>query len=1029
MAPFPSKRSTQMSEKPDWRDTVFLPKTEFPMKAGLAQKEPAILARWEESDLYGKLRAARAGRERFILHDGPPYANGDIHMGHAMNKVLKDIVVRSQSLLGKDAPYVPGWDCHGLPIEWKVEEAYRKQKLDKDQVPKDQFRAECRAYAERWVGVQKAQFKRLGVMGEWDDPYLTMNYGAEAAIVGELLKFAESGQLYRGAKPVMWSPVEKTALAEAEVEYEDVTSTQIDVGFEIVESPIPELVGAHAVIWTTTPWTIPVNQAIAYGEEVEYCLIELQLTLPKDWEARWDNEEDVLRSKPALNWVGRKVMIAKSLQDAFVERVAKWFANLDHEQLDIPRGQVEVEEEPIIDADLVHRDLTLKGSDLAGTVARHPMHQLGGFFAKPRPFLPAAHVTTDAGTGLVHMAPDHGEEDFEVCKAAGIGPVFAVEGDGKYRADWGWLGGQGSVINQKFNAPDGPICTDLREAGGLLSASADFKHSYPHSWRSKARVIQRATPQWFIGMDEPIGTPETAQPELVEGLSLSSGTAEEGRAVLRQAQDERSGGSNGPTLRNLALDSIDRTRWVPEKARNRIQAMVEGRPDWVISRQRAWGVPIALYLNRTTGEYLRDPEVNARIVAAFAEGGADAWFAADHQALLGAAYDAADYEPQQDILDVWFDSGCTHVFTVEARYGKDARADLYLEGSDQHRGWFQSSLLESCGTRGRAPYGQVLTHGFALDPQGKKMSKSDGNVVDPLKIMDDSGADILRLWVASTDYFEDVRIGKEILSGTTDAYRKLRNTFRYLLGALDGFGDAEKVPVAEMPELERWVLHRLAVLDAELKQAANDYEFNRYTRAIMAFANDDLSAFFFDVRKDVLYCDQGPALPGGTAKRRAYRTVLDTVFHALVRWMNPILAFTTEEVWGTRFPHADSVHLLEWPEVDADWRDEALGARFDALLAVRQNVTEAIEPLRREKIVRSSNEARVLISDEQLDLLAASRTDLTELFIVAEVADNASDQINVSRTDFHKCGRCWRHLPEVKEDDALCGRCEKMVHG
>ncbi len=962
-----------MSEKPDWRDTVFLPKTDFPMKAGLSQKEPGILARWEESDLYGKLRAARAGRERFILHDGPPYANGDIHMGHAMNKVLKDIVVRSQSLLGKDAPYVPGWDCHGLPIEWKVEEAYRKQKLDKDQVPKDQFRAECRAYAAKWVAVQKAQFKRLGVMGEWDDPYLTMNYDAEAAIVGELLKFAESGQLYRGAKPVMWSPVEKTALAEAEVEYEDVVSTQIDVGFEIVESPIPELVGAHAVIWTTTPWTIPVNQAIAYGEDVEYLWFQVAATMPND-----------APDSAKIDLIGQKVVIAADLLEDFQRRAG------------VVAGEGE------------YRG-TFKGSDLSGTIARHPMHQLGGFFAKPRPFLPAAHVTTDAGTGLVHMAPDHGEEDFEVCKAAGIGPVFAVEGDGKYRADWGWLGGQGSVINQKFNASgnnskmeEGPICKDLREAGALLSASDDFPHSYPHSWRSKARVIQRATPQWFIGMDNPI-------------------------AIAGAGESQASG--NGPTLRNLALDAIERTRWVPEKSRNRIQAMVEGRPDWVISRQRAWGVPIALYLNKTSGEYLRDAEVNARIVAAFEAGGADAWFAADHQALLGDAYDAADYEPQQDILDVWFDSGCTHVFTVEARYGKDARADLYLEGSDQHRGWFQSSLLESCGTRGRAPYGQVLTHGFALDPQGKKMSKSLGNTVDPLKVMDESGADILRLWVASTDYFEDVRIGKEILSGTTDAYRKLRNTFRYLLGALDGFTDAEKVPVGEMPELERWVLHRLAMLDAELRQAANDYEFNRYTRAIMAFANDDLSAFFFDVRKDVLYCDQGPTLPGGTAKRRAYRTVLDIVFQALVRWMSPILSFTTEEVWSTRFPDADSVHLLEWPEVEAGWQDEALGARFDALLAVRQNVTEAIEPLRREKIVRSSNEARVLISDEQLDLLGGARTDLTELFIVAEVADNEADQISVSRTDFHKCGRCWRHLPEVKEDDALCGRCDEMVHG
>ncbi|HEX8526643.1 class I tRNA ligase family protein, partial [Allosphingosinicella sp.] len=456
-----------MSEKPDYRATVFLPKTDFPMKAGLAQKEPAILARWAEAGLYRQLREARAGRERFILHDGPPYANGDIHMGHAMNKILKDIVVRSASLRGYDAPYVPGWDCHGLPIEWKIEEQYRKKKLDKDEVPKDQFRAECRAYAEKWVQVQSEQFQRLGVMGEWDDPYLTMKFEAEAKIVEELLKFAESGQLYRGAKPVMWSPVEKTALAEAEVEYEDVTSTQIDVAFEIVESPIPELIGAQAVVWTTTPWTIPVNQAIAYGEDVEYSLIEAD---------------------------GKRYLAADELQ---FEMWFRHFSSFPGEG----RGPVERSD---LDPGL-RRGTTWKGkgSDLVGTVARHPMYALGGFFAKPRPFLPAEHVTTEAGTGLVHMAPDHGEEDFLVCKAAGIDPVFAVDDGGFYRADWEWLGGQGSVINQKFNSPEGPICSDLRDAGALLAASADFRHSYPHSWRSKAKIIFRCTPQWFIPMDAP----------------------------------------------------------------------------------------------------------------------------------------------------------------------------------------------------------------------------------------------------------------------------------------------------------------------------------------------------------------------------------------------------------------------------------------------------------------------------------------------------------------------------------------------
>ncbi|HEY7810632.1 MAG TPA: isoleucine--tRNA ligase [Allosphingosinicella sp.] len=975
-----------MSDKIDYRDTVFLPKTDFPMKAGLAQKEPAILARWAEEGLYQRLRDARAGREQFILHDGPPYANGDIHMGHAMNKVLKDIIVRSQTLMGKDAPYVPGWDCHGLPIEWKIEEAYRKKKLDKDAVPPREFRAECRAYAEKWVGVQAAQFQRLGVMGEWDNPYLTMKYEAEAKIVEELLQFAESGQLYRGAKPVMWSPVEKTALAEAEVEYEEITSTQIDVAFEIVESPIPELVGAHAVIWTTTPWTIPVNQAIAYGPEVEYKL---------------------------LSFFERTYLVATELVPLFLERAWAERGGAPHDP------EQEGPKKSLQECQQIWRDdtrwPTFRGSQLAGTFARHPMHHLGGFYAKPRPFLPGDFVTTDAGTGLVHMSPDHGEDDFLLCKAHGIEPVFAVTDDGKYREDWAWLGGQGSVINAKFNAPDGPICEDLRETGALLAASADFRHSYPHSWRSKAKIIFRCTPQWFIPMD---GASERVSTSLdTSGV----GDAGQDTPVASSEVEKRATG-----LRATALAAIDETRWVPEKSKNRIRAMVEGRPDWVISRQRAWGVPIALYVHRTTGEYLKDPAVNSRIIRAFHEGGADAWFGADHQALLGNGYNLHDYEPVSDILDVWFDSGCTHSYVVEARYGEGVRADLYVEGSDQHRGWFQSSLLESCGTRGRAPYEAVLTHGFALDKDGRKMSKSIGNTVDPLAVIRDSGADILRLWVASTDYFEDVRIGKEALAGAGDAYRKLRNTFRYLLGALEGFGEDERVAAAEMPELERWVLHRLAELDAELKAAAAGFEFNRYTRLLTAFANDDLSAFFFDIRKDSLYCD-APT----DAKRRAYRTVLDTVFHALVRWLAPVLCFTAEEVWGTRYPDGGSVHLLDWPEVDAAWRNEELGAKWQSVMAARQQVTEAIEPFRREKTIGSSLQAEVTarVSDEALREALGS-VDFAEICIVSSAAVEAgADSIQVTKTERDKCGRCWRHLPEVEQEGALCARCEGVVNG
>ncbi len=955
----------------DYRDTVFLPKTDFPMKAGLAAKEPAILERWAKLGLYDRLRERRAGRERFILHDGPPYANGDIHMGHAMNKILKDIIVRSQSLMGKDAPYVPGWDCHGLPIEWKIEEEYRAKKQSKDEVPAAEFRAQCRAYADKWVGIQREQFQRLGVIGDWDDPYLTMKFDAEATIAGELLKFAESGQLYRGAKPVMWSPVEKTALAEAEVEYEDIVSTQIDVAFEIVEAPnAPELVGAHAVIWTTTPWTIPVNQALAYGPDVEYVL--LQEAVDTD--------------------LGRRFLVARELAEPFMDRIQ------DQANVSLMRWPIG------------ERDHVL-GADLAGAVARHPLHALGGFFAKPRPFLPGEFVTTEAGTGLVHMAPDHGEDDFLLCKANGIEPVFAVDDAGMYRSDWLWLGGQGSVINKKFVASDGPICADLRAAGALLAVSDDFAHSYPHSWRSKAKIIFRCTPQWFIPMDRPAnaGAPDLDGAEALAGIGLPLPLQIETGLVQPHG--------NGPTLRGLALDAIERTRWVPERSINRIRSMVEGRPDWVISRQRAWGVPIPLYVHRRTGDYLRDAAVNARILDAFRQGGADAWFGADHQALLGPDHDLADYEVVNDILDVWFDSGSTHSFVIEARYGKGTRANLYLEGSDQHRGWFQSSLLEAAGTRGRAPYDAVLTHGFALDGQGRKMSKSLGNVVDPLKVIDESGADILRLWVAQTDYFDDVRIGKEVLGGTGDAYRKIRNTFRYLLGALDGFTDVEKLDIGQMPELELYVLHKLGALDVELRAAAEAFEFNRYARALSDFMNEDLSAFFFDIRKDCLYCDAADS-----PKRRAYRTVLDLLFHALVRYAAPILAFTAEEVWQARFPSDDdSVHFLEWPQLPALPGDDAISTQWADIRALRERVTEAIEPLRREKTIRSSLEAQVTVPD-----LPRPAAELAEIFIVADVRP-ANGEVTVSRTDHHKCGRCWRLLPEVEADGALCHRCDDVV--
>ncbi|MFN3863919.1 MAG: isoleucine--tRNA ligase [Erythrobacter sp.] len=969
----------------DYRDTVFLPKTDFPMKAGLPQKEPGIAARWEQIGLYDALRKARRGREKFILHDGPPYANGDMHIGHALNHILKDMVCRTQNLLGKDAPYVPGWDCHGLPIEWKVEEQYRKDKKAKpvltgsgrDEAAVKAFRDECRAYAQHWVDVQRSQLKRLGIMGDWDHPYLTMQKESEAVIVAELLKLAEAGNLYRGSKPVMWSPVEQTALAEAEVEYEDITSTQIDVAFEIVESPIPELVGAHAVIWTTTPWTIPVNQALAYGPEVEYVLV---------------SPSAAFHELPS-SLAGKKLLVARQLLTAFQDRL----------------------EQSLGASQAWNLSWAGKGADLAGTLARHPMHYLGGFYAAPRPLLPGDFVTTDSGTGLVHMAPDHGEDDFELCKAHGINPVFAVMDDGRYRDDWGWLGAADerrmSVINPKFNAPDGPICTDLAKAGALLAASADYAHSYPHSWRSKAKVIFRCTAQWFVPMDKPL---DTGDFEVMPAGPL-------GGAVAPFVSYDHA------TLREKALGEIARVKFIPEKGRNRIGAMVEGRPDWVLSRQRAWGVPITLFV-RPDGSYLQDAQVNARIVAAVAAEGMDAWNSANKAAFLGPDYNPAEFEMVTDILDVWFDSGCTHAFVLESGRWPDLRwpADLYLEGSDQHRGWFQSSLLQSAATRGRAPYDQVLTHGFTMDAKGKKMSKSLGNTVDPLKVMETYGADIIRLWALSVDFTEDHRIGDEILKGVGDQYRKLRNTFRYLLGALDGFA-GNWSDAGELPELEAYILSLLSELDGKLKAAAEAYDFNAYTRLLVDFCNEDLSAFFFDIRKDSLYCD-GPE----STTRKAYRTVLDLLFHALVRYAAPVLVFTAEEVWLSRYPEdggaaaagqCSSVHLLEWPRVPGVVVERA---KWEQLRRLRDTVNEAIEPLRRDKTIRSSLEAEVTVPAAMVPE-GVSDAQLAELFITATVTRGQGDSVIIAKTTHHKCGRCWRHLPDVADDGALCGRCANAV--
>ncbi|MFN3076702.1 MAG: isoleucine--tRNA ligase, partial [Alphaproteobacteria bacterium] len=838
----------------DYKSTVFLPRTDFPMRGGLPELEPKLLDRWRRIDLYRRLRSAAAGREKFVLHDGPPYANGHLHIGHALNKILKDVIVRSRQMTGFDANYVPGWDCHGLPIEWKIEEKYRAAGKDKDAVDVIEFRRECRDFAQFWIGEQSGEFQRLGVTGDWANPYTTMAYAAEARIVRELGHFLVNGGLYRGAKPVLWSVVEKTALAEAEIEYHDHTSTTIWVRFPVAKAHVPELQGGSVVIWTTTPWTMPGNRAIAYGPELLYQVIKV-LRVAEDSLAR----------------VGERLVLGS----AQAAQVMKDAGILEHNVL-----------------------ARLPGKSLIGTVCRHPWHGQGYDFEVP--LLPGGFVTTDQGTGFVHIAPGHGEDDWKLGQAHGIAVPDTVGGDGTYLPHVPKFSGR-----HVFKV-DGEVVEAMKGAGALL-AHGKLQHSYPHSWRSKAPLIFRTTPQWFISME--------------------------------------TGG-----LRDKALASIDATRWVPPQGRNRIRSMVESRPDWCVSRQRAWGVPITVFIDRHTGEPLRDPEVIDRVATAVEAEGADAWFRTDPARFLGPDRNPADYEQVRDILDVWFDSGATHAFVLESRPDLQWPASLYLEGSDQHRGWFHSSLLESCGTRGRAPYEAVLTHGFVMAEDGQKMSKSQGNVVAPQEVMSKLGADILRLWVVGSDYSEDLRIGPEILKQTADVYRRLRNTLRYLLGSLDGFTEAERLETEAMPELERWVLHRLWQMDALVRQGCQDFDFHTLFGELHAFCAVDLSAFYFDVRKDSLYCDRAT-----DPRRRAVRTVLDTLYHCLVRWLAPFIAFTAEEAWLARFPSEDdSIHLQSFQTIPADWRNDALGARWEKVRTLRRVITGALEGERAAKRIGSS---------------------------------------------------------------------------
>jgi isoleucyl-tRNA synthetase len=936
----------------DYRPTVFLPKTDFPMRGGLPALEPKLVARWQQMGLYGRLRATANGREKFVLHDGPPYANGDIHLGHALNKILKDVINRAQQMSGKDAPYVPGWDCHGLPIEWIVEEKYRARKLSKDSVPIAQFRKECRDFAAHWVGVQRTQFERLGVIGDWEHPYLTMSFDAEAQIVREIGKFLVNGGLYKGAKPVLWSVVEQTALAEAEVEYHDHRSNTVWVRFPIERSGRPELAGAAAVIWTTTPWTLPGNRAIAYSADLDYAVV------------RVDAVADKSRARP-----GERLLLAIPL----IEEVAA--------RAGIAAHTVEAR---------------FAGSALVGTVARHPLKGQGYDFDVP--LLAADFVVADQGTGLVHIAPGHGADDWELGQANGLPVPDTVGPDGVYLQQVPLFAGHAVYrADGKPGDADAAVIEAVDKAGGLL-ARGTLVHSYPHSWRSKAPLIFRNTPQWFISM-----------------------------------------AANG--LREKALKAIDETRWIPPQGRNRIHAMVESRPDWCVSRQRAWGVPIPVFVNRQTGEPLRDGAVVERVAEAVGREGADAWYTSDASRFLGNDYDPAEWDKVTDIIEVWFDSGSTHAFVLEKRPELKWPASLYLEGSDQHRGWFHSSLLEACGTRGRAPYEAVLTHGFVLDEDGRKMSKSLGNVIAPQDVMRQSGADILRLWVVASDYAEDLRIGPEILKHLGDAYRRLRNTMRYLLGALAGFAPEEAVAAAEMPEVERWVLHRLAELDRAVRAAIADYEFHALFTALHNFCAVDLSAFYFDIRKDRLYCDAAD-----DPRRRATRMVLDRTFDCLVRWLAPILCFTAEEAWLAR--HGDgpdrSVHLELFPEVPEAWHDPGLGARWAELRDVRRVVTGALEVERAAKRIGSSLQAAVEIYVPKRLLPLLRGVDLAELCITSAgtvragtppadafaLPDVAEIGVVVTAAAGGRCERCWRVLPEVGHvagHEDLCRRCADVL--
>jgi isoleucyl-tRNA synthetase len=991
----------------DWSKTLFLPETAFPMRAGLPQMEPRMLERWAKTRLYDKLRESAKGRAKFVLHDGPPYANGNIHIGHALNKILKDLVTRSQQMLGHDSNYVPGWDCHGLPIEWKIEEEYMakgKAKPNlKDPVAMKAFRAECRAFAEHWLNVQREEFKRLGVEGDWEHPYTTMSFPAEATIARELMTFAATGQLYRGSKPVMWSVVEKTALAEAEVEYHDYQSDMVWVKFPVkTEHHDPDFKHAQAlseafvVIWTTTPWTIPGNRAISFNSKIEYGLFEIT-------------------ASPEGNWakVGDKLVLAEKLV-AEVMKAAK--------------------------VDDYRRITTLDCRDNFPITCAHPLRNAGlGGYQFDVPLLDGDHVTDDAGTGFVHTAPGHGREDFDIWTAStrllqsrGVDPTipYTVDENGAFTKDAPGFEGK-RVINDKGEKGDAnqAVIDALVKAGNLL-ARGRLKHQYPHSWRSKKPVIFRNTPQWFIHMDKDIPFLERLSREL-RAKHASAGGAGHNQAVPK-------------TLREVSLQSIRDTEWVPKSGENRITGMIEAKPDWVISRQRAWGVPIAVFVRKSSGEVLVDAKVNQRIYEAMYAEGADAWFSdADGARFLKPDHDPAEFEKVNDVLDVWFDSGSTHSYVLNDLHfpslmGIERQVDggrdrvMYLEGSDQHRGWFHSSLIESSGTRGRAPFDVVLTHGFCLDEKGQKMSKSVGNVTAPQDVIKNSGADILRLWVAASDYSDDLRIGPEILKNFVETYRKMRNTVRWLLGTLAHYDPKHEVAVADMPELERYMLHQLSVLDPLVRKAYAEYDYKRVVALLAQFMNTELSAFYFDIRKDALYCD-APS----SQRRRAALTCVEHIFRCVTTWLAPILVFTSEEAWLTRYPSEDgSVHVETFVDVPSAWHAEGeMVDNMEVYRNVRRVVTGALEIERAAKRIGSSLEASPIIHVANLATykdFVAHNVDFAELCITSGVTlvagDGPADAFRLpnipdiavvpARAEGRKCARSWRITTDVGSDPA-----------